>query len=106
MTDLSVLEVPGHDDGISYLDPVTVFWENWKLGQGRVTLVAYDGVWSCGFWAMGERTIQTFFYDASVDYLVNKLGISPFLKYTKQHKTYLGRVILSIKKEIKGLKTT
>jgi len=96
--DLSMLEVPASSTPTSSLDPITVFWQNYKQGQGKVTIVAGDAAWSYSFWAMPEDTIQTFFAKAGIDYLVNKLGNSIYMK--KNSRPYLWRVVEAIKNEM------
>jgi hypothetical protein len=93
---IDVLDVPSTPS----LDRIEVFWRNYQLGKGSVTLTCYGSAWTAYFGAMGERTIQQFFAEAGTDYLTNKLGISPQLKQRKQDGDYLMRIINAVKSRL------
>jgi hypothetical protein len=78
------------------LDPIHAFWMNVGPGQGYVTLICYGNAWTAYFGAMGANTIQEFFRRADVGYLTSKLG-GQFLKASKRHDNYLGKIILAVK---------
>lgn len=79
------------------LDAVTVFWQDFGLNKGAVTIVCWGCAWMCYFGGMGANSIKEFFAKASTSYLVDKLGITQWLKSSKRHDQYLGRLIDAIK---------
>lgn len=79
------------------LDPITVFWEDFAAGKGAVTVICYHSAWNCYFGAMGDCTIRQFFSEVGTDYLVNKLGITEWLKKSKTHEKYLCRIIDAVR---------
>lgn len=84
------------------LDAVTVFWQDFGPNKGQVTILCWGSAWTCYFGGMGEdATIEQFFAKASTSYLVNKLGITKWLKQSKLHDRYLGTLIEAIKAELK-----
>ncbi len=78
------------------LDRICIFWANVEPGKGYVTIICYGSAWTAYFGAMGGRTIQEFFADADVDYLVTKMQ-SPMLKETKRWLAYLSRIVAAVK---------
>jgi len=82
------------------LDPITVFWQDFGVGQGSVTILCYDMAWTAWFGGMGGRSIEQFFTESDTDYTVTKLFYAQFLKNTAGHKKYLTRIVEAIKKEI------
>ena len=72
--------------GANGLDPIHVFWVNIEPGCGYVTAICYGAAWTAYFGAMGNSTIQQFFSEADVDYLVIKMGNTPQLKQGKKYK--------------------
>jgi hypothetical protein len=85
------------------LDPITVFWQNFELGKGIVTLTCYGDAWTAWFGAMGNRTIQQFVDSAGVDYLVNKLSpnhVRLNQTQTKRQDQYLARIVKALKAEM------
>jgi|SRR6185369_9715375 len=82
---------------VAGLDPIHAFWINLEPGQGYVTLICYGCAWTAYFGGMEGRTIEQFFSEADTDYLVTKLGITQFLKDTKQHRAYLGKIVNAVK---------
>jgi hypothetical protein len=85
---------------IKGVDPIHVFWQNVGEGQGYATIICYGSAWTVYFGAMGGRTIQRFFLDADVDYLVTKLH-APTLKDGKKYDAYLTRIVAAIKESLK-----
>jgi hypothetical protein len=83
------------------LDPITVYWHNYEPGKGMVTIVCYASAWNCYFGAMSGRTIQEFFTEVDKHYLINKLGYTQWLKKSKNHDNYLGKIINAVKRELK-----
>jgi hypothetical protein len=79
------------------LDKITIFWQDWEPGKGAVTITVWGCAWNCSFFAMSGQTIREFFARADTSYLVNKLGITQWLKQTKRHEAYLGRIIDAVK---------
>lgn len=83
------------------LDIITVFWQDFGVGQGNVTIICWGAAWTCYFGGMGGNTIREFFSNADVGYLVNKLGNTQWLKASKKHDAYLGRLIVAVKQSLK-----
>jgi poly-beta-hydroxyalkanoate depolymerase len=77
-----------------HLDPVTVIFQNFKLGRGKVIIECYSRAWAMHWGAMGERTVQKFVVETDNDYLVDKLGY-PFA--AECDKAYLGRIVQAVK---------
>jgi hypothetical protein len=84
------------------LDPIHVFWQNLMPGSGYCTICCYGSAWTVYFGGMAGRTIQQFFADADVDYLVGKLGITPHLKNTKRDQIYLAKIIRTVKRSLQS----
>src|SRR4051812_17889942 len=92
---VNVREVPAN------LDSIMVYFTDFQIGSGMVTLVCFGNAWSAYFGAMGGNTIREFFEKAGTEYLVNKLGYSQVLKRRKQDLNYLGRVIDATKSALR-----
>ena len=92
---IELLEIP---EGV--LDSIRVYWHNIEPGKGYVTITCYGCAWNSWFGAMPANTIQEFFKRANTDYLVNKLGVTQWLKQSKRHGTYLARIIEAVKQEL------
>ena len=58
---------------IDSLDPVSVFLEDFGVGQGRVTIECFGDAWSYYWGAMGDSNLIEFLKDANADYISNKL---------------------------------
>jgi hypothetical protein len=98
-------------DGANGLDSIHVFWVNvepsagdFGSGKGYVTIICYGCAWTAYFGGMNGKTIQQFFADVDVDYLVTKMGITPQLKQGKKYDTYLGRIIKSVQAALREAK--
>lgn len=79
------------------LDAITVYWHDYSLGKGMVTIICWGNAWTCYFGGMGANTIREFFMQCGKDYLTNKLGCNQVLKQTKKLEQYLMRVIVAVK---------
>jgi hypothetical protein len=75
-------------------DPITVFFQDFELGKGRVVFECYGQAWAAYWGAMGEKTVREFVKSTSVDYLENKFSPP---KQTKSELLYLRRLITAIK---------
>ena len=82
------------------LDKITVFWRNWEIGKGAVTVICYGSAWTSYFNAMSGRTIQHFFSEASSEYLAGKLIDYRFQKRSRAHFAYLEKIVLAIQASI------
>jgi len=71
---LSITEVEG-------LDAIKVFLEDFKLGQGDLTIKYYGASWSSYWGAMGEESLVDFLLSANTDYITNKLFPSSMLRW-------------------------
>lgn len=78
---------------IPKMDPITVIFQDFGPGSGRIILESYGNAWSCYFGATGTPTIKDFFLSSDVDYLVSKLGSAQILKQTKREQKYLAQII-------------
>jgi len=93
--------------GIKNLDPVTIFLENFKSGEGEITIKCYGEGWSAYWGGMGDRTIEKFFCDVNNDYIIGKLdgGLSRIIyenyddeKGTPNYKyQYLSKIVDAVK---------
>lgn len=59
--------------GIENLDPVSVFLEDYKLGQGKLTVECFGDAWSHYWGAMADRNLVVFIAQAGADYITGKL---------------------------------
>ena len=82
------------------LDPIYVYWLNYELGKGHVTITCYGSAWTAYFNAMGQRTIQQFFKEVDVSYIVGRLMDAMYQKHTKAHEKYLERIVRAIKEHL------
>ena len=82
------------------LDRISVFFTDYGIGQGIVTLVCFGNAWSAYFGGMGGNTIKEFVRGCGTEYLVNKLGYSQVLMRRKKDLAYLGRIIDAVKAEL------
>jgi hypothetical protein len=80
------------------LDDITIFFQDFELGKGRIVVECYGEAWSAYFGAMGGQTIRQFVETAGPDYLTNKLSRP---KQTKATDKYLRRIVDAIKTEFK-----
>jgi hypothetical protein len=83
------------------LDSIIAIWQDLGPNKGQVTIICWGSAWTCYFGGMGCDSIQEFFAGCSTSYLVNKLGITKWLKSSKAHDVYLARLIEAVKTAIK-----
>lgn len=62
---------------IERFDPIAIYLEDFKTGQGKITITCYGKSWTSYWGAMGNRTISTFFKSCGNDYLAKKLSSIP-----------------------------
>jgi hypothetical protein len=93
---ISMTEIPQGNG----LDAITVFWHDIGSSEGSVTITCFGCAWTAYFRAMSGRTIQRFFKDCDVEYLVTKLGITPLLKQRKADHSYLAKIVGAIKSKL------
>jgi len=84
-------------DGNPTLDAITVFFQDFNPGQGRVVVECFGEAWTAYFDAMGGNTIRQFVSTAGVDYLTNKLSRP---KQTKTTEKYLRRIVEAVKADL------
>lgn len=60
--------------GIERLDPVSVIFEDFGPGQGKIIIECYGKAWSAYWGGMGDRTISEFFCSCDDGYLSNNLS--------------------------------
>lgn len=82
------------------LDAITVFFQDFVPGKGRVLIECYGSAWTAYFGSMDGRTIRQFFVECGADYLVSKLGITPELKQSKRAHAYLRRIIKTVQEAL------
>lgn len=81
------------------MDAINVFMEDFKPGQGRITIECLGDAWS-NFWgAMGDSDIRGFFVSAGEDYLAGKLA--PSVSSTLANSSH-DDVVSHLKKRIVG----
>lgn len=81
------------------IDPITVFWQDFAINKGAVTITCWGSSWTCYFGGMGSNSIKEFFIKANTSYLVSKLGVTQWLKQSKKHDQYLARIVDAIKSD-------
>jgi len=59
------------------LDPITVYYEDFIKGAGRITIICYSKVWSSFWGAMGNQSILEFFNGCDEDYIAKNLSDIP-----------------------------
>ncbi|MGQ5522663.1 hypothetical protein ACUHMQ_05300 [Chitinimonas sp. PSY-7] len=58
------------------LDPITVYIENYKPGQGKITIECSGDAWSSSWGAMGgNRNLEQFFLGCGCHYLARNLKV-------------------------------
>ena len=82
MADLQTIKIPprrgDRAKGISDLDAVTAFLEDFGNAKGQLTLVCWGRAWSHYWGAMGEGcTLADFLRGASTGYVVGQLMLPP-----------------------------
>ena len=86
------------------LDPLTVIFQNFEPGQGRVIIQCYDKVWSSYWGGMSGKTVQEFISEAGADYIVNNL-VSHYMpvKQRKSEVEYVERIVIAIQAALKEM---
>lgn len=56
------------------LDPVTIFLEDFSIGQGRITIVCYGKAWSSYWGGMGNRSLIEFVLSCDEHYIAKNLS--------------------------------
>jgi hypothetical protein len=69
-TEVTQIKITGGDR----LDPVTVFLEDYELGQGKITIECYGKSWSSFWGSMGKNTISSFFCSCDEHYIAKNLS--------------------------------
>jgi hypothetical protein len=80
------------------LDAITVFFQNFEPGHGRIVVECYGEAWAAYFGAMPSATIEEFVKRADPDYLTNKLSRP---RQSKATGKYLRRLVEAIKEDLK-----
>lgn len=62
---------------IENIGAINVFLEDFKLGEGRITIECFDEAWSKYWGSMGDCTISEFVISAQTDYILRKLSRVP-----------------------------
>lgn len=56
------------------LDPVCVYYEDYNLGQGRITITCYGDTWTTYWGSMGSNDLMSFFISCDEHYIAKKLS--------------------------------
>lgn len=56
------------------LDPIKVFYEDFEIGQGQITIICYGEAWTAYWGAIGERSIIEFVLSCDEHYLAKNLS--------------------------------
>jgi len=94
---VSVHVVEAHTE--PWHDAITVFFQDFEPGKGRMVLECYSQAWATYWGAMGGQTVREFVKTAGPDYLVNKLSRP---KMTKTEEKYLRRLVEAVKRSLNG----
>jgi len=87
---IDVLRIPRS----ATLDPVIVYFDDYRPGQGRVTIACYGDAWTAAWGAMGDRTVREFVAQANPGYLSGALlSLSGARKH---HREYTERVAAAV----------
>lgn len=90
--DVEVINIPG----TGYIDPITVFLQDFGPGKGRIVIECFGEAYSHYWSAMGgDQTVRQFVVSCGRDYLVGKLWPSWVrqTRNTKAHESYLEKVV-------------
>lgn len=63
--EVNVIHIPAGDK----LDPIIVYFEDEKPGQGRMTIACYGDAWTAWWGSMGDRTVRQFVAGCDAGYL-------------------------------------
>ncbi len=90
--------------GLSSLDPVTAFLQDFEPGRGQLTLVCWERAWTYFWGAMGDgSTVAEFVGRASTRYLVGKLMLPSdvMLKRAERREDqWVNQIIEGLKNEL------
>lgn len=81
--------------GLTRLDPIVVTLIDVAPGAGILTISCYGQAWTSYWGAMGERRVEQFVRECSIDYIVNKL--TPGDRWAKNKQAYLRLVVGEVK---------
>ena len=79
-------------------DPITIFFQDFEPGKGRMVMECYGQAWAAYWGAMSGQTIREFVRTSGADYIANKLARQ---KQTKAEGVYLRRLVDAIKESLK-----
>lgn len=108
MSELRVLEIPGRsysaESGLVDLDPLTVFLEDFRPGQGQLTVVCWGRAWTHYWGAMGEGyDLAKFISKASTGYIVGKLMLPRDVmlqRAERREEKWLTQIVDAIKSKL------
>jgi hypothetical protein len=80
------------------LDEITIFFQDFELGKGRMVLECYGEAWAAYWGSMGDKTIREFVQAAGPEYLFNKLSRP---RQSKATDKYLRRIVEALKVDLK-----
>ena len=83
-------------EGAQALDPITTYFHNHCEGQGSVTITCYARAWTFYWAAVGNQSIEQFFYAAENSYLLTKF-LSNYRTATPKEMEYLTRILQAVK---------
>ncbi len=84
------------------LDQISVYFENFEKGAGKVIIHCYDMAWTAYWGAMGDKSIQQFFVGCDVGYLTDRLTSGQFYSRAKYHDDYMVRIVTAIQVHMKN----
>ncbi len=85
------------------LDQISVYFENFEKGAGKVIIHCYDMAWTAYWGAMGDKSIQQFFMGCDAGYLTDRLTSGQFYSRAKYHDDYMTRIVTAIHTHMKNL---
>ena len=105
MTDCYRVEVKGYRitdiRTPDYLDPISIYIEDFAIGQGKITITCSDECWTHYWGAMGDKTLIEFFIKCDQHYIAKKLSrISATVVDYDEIKNHLFRRILIFRREL------
>lgn len=84
---VDVLRIPAQPG----LDPITVYFEDYAPGRGRITVACFGDAWTAAWGAIGDRSVREFVSSVGPGYLAGAMQeLSP--PTTKAHRKYTERV--------------
>jgi hypothetical protein len=83
------------------LDPITVIFQNFEPGQGRLIIQCYDKVWTSYWGGMGGKTVQEFISRDDPAYYVNCLvSHNQPQKQRREEVAYVTRIVAAVQSAI------